>query len=216
MPEGLPLVGMKMRLDLYRLKDITITMLGVDVSSDGTDIDILFTTLDPHKVPGPLMFSEMEWPDGDNSLILWQMMRAKRVNSSLYVEATWDLTHGYRLTRGGLSWLSYDEIMRSSAGVMDLEKALLLSLSRGRPKDTGAFRGGNFKVALWEVFGTFDDKPPETQVIERLRQHRLCQRQSSASLENQRRTLLGWLKDAGFENYHVAWREYLLSQKNGK
>jgi hypothetical protein len=101
--------------------------------------------------------------------------------------------------------------------IVQMKKRLRV-VGPGRLKGTGLFKDiDDFHIALWDVFGGFSRKPSETEVIELLRQHQLCQRKTSnAPLENQTRTLRGWLKKSGFKDFHDAWRKYRLSEKNGK
>lgn len=89
---------------------------------------------------------------------------------------------------------------------------------RGRPEGTGLFKNvEEFRTSLQDVFTEFTERPSETEVIERLRVHPLCQHKTSnATFESQTRTLRDWIKKLGFTSFHNAWRDYLLSQKTGK
>lgn len=94
----------------------------------------------------------------------------------------------------------------------------LLTRGRGRTKGSGLFKTvEDFRAALQNVFEGFSQKPSEIEVIEHLRQHALCQRRTSkAALQSQTRTLRGWIKKSGFNDFHDAWRRHLLSRGKRK
>ena len=164
----------------------------------------------------------------DNVCRLWRIWIMEIVhngpNQDSRIRYIWnEPQHGGQVTIEGIN----KDLQRHTTGAVITKLKRLLpglrimhleELKGGRPEGTGLFRNKeDFRIALFDVFAEFIDKPSETAVIERLRQHRLCQRKtSSASLQNQARTLRSWIKKLGYSDFHAAWRIYRLSRRSGK